>query len=139
MGNPLARGLVVRVEGTATTIRYLEMVTTRVNTAIQAEAKQGAIEIRNRERTLAPVMQKAKKGAKWQGKKGPGYLRRSIVAQQGKLGITEMVRAKAPHSHFQEYGTSRGVKGQHFAEQARNELLSGIQQRILMAAAREVK
>ena len=50
-----------------------------------------------------------------------------------------MVRAKAPHAPLQEYGTRRGVRGKHFAERAKNELLPGIKDRIRAAIRREVR
>ena len=116
---------VIRIEGIGDCISFGDLIATNVAQAIEKETEQGAKAVRKRERQLAPIK--------------TGMLRKSIVSRKGKYGITRMVRAKAPHAPLQEYGTRRGVKGKHFAERARRELLPGIQEKIRQAVQREVR
>jgi len=116
--------MAIRVTGIDKCLTFGNLVTGNVSLAIEKEAELGAKEIRKRERALAPVKS--------------GGLRKSIVSQKGKYGISRMVRAKAPHAPLQEYGTKRGVKAKHFAEKAREELLPGIEEKIKAAVRREV-
>ena len=106
-------------------ISFGVLISTNVSQAIEKESELGAKEIRKRERSLAPVKS--------------GLLRKSIVNRKGKYGISRIVRAKAPHAPLQEYGTKRGVKGKHFAERARRELMPGIQEKIRLAVRNEVR
>lgn len=116
---------VVKVEGIDRCISFGDLVTTNVSQVIEKETEQGAKAVRKRERDLAPVKS--------------GLLRKSIVNRKGKYGISRMVRAKAPHAPLQEYGTKRGVKGKHFAERARRELVPGVQEKIRNAVRNEVR
>ena len=115
----------IKVEGIDKCISFGDLISTNVSQAIEKETELGAKEIQRREKTLAPVKS--------------GLLRKSIVNRKGKYGISRMVRAKAPHAPLQEYGTKRGVKGKHFAEQARRELLPGIQEKLRTAVRNEVR
>ena len=115
----------IRVNGIDQCVSFGDLIFTNVSRAIEKEVELGAKEIRKRERSLAPVKS--------------GLLRKSIVNRKGKYGISRMVRAKAPYAAMQEYGTKRGVKGKHFAERARRELLPGIQERIRTAVRNEVE
>ena len=115
---------VIKVSGIDQCISFGDLVSTNVSQVLERETELGAKEIQKRERSLAPVKS--------------GLLRKSIVNRKGKYGISRMVRAKAPHAPLQEYGTKRGVKGKHFAERARSELVPGIQAKIRAAVKREV-
>ena len=115
----------IKVEGIEKCISFGDLISTNVSQAIEKETELGAKEVQRREKTLAPVKS--------------GLLRKSIVNRKGKYGISRMVRAKAPHAPLQEYGTKRGVKGKHFAERARRELMPGIQEKIRTAVRNEVR
>jgi hypothetical protein len=115
----------IKVTGIDQCISLCDLISTNVSQAIEKETELGAKAVRKRERELAPVKS--------------GMLRKSIVNRKGKYGITRMVRAKAPHAPLQEYGTKRGVKGKHFAQRARRELLPGIQEKIRTAVRNEVR
>ena len=116
---------VIKVSGLDQCISFGDLITTNVSQAIEKETELGAKAVQKREKSLAPVKS--------------GGLRKSIVNRKGKYGISRMVRAKAPHAPLQEYGTKRGVKGKHFAERARRELMPGIQEKIRDAVRNEVK
>ena len=115
----------IKVAGIDRCISFGDLITTNVSQAIEKETEMGAKAVQKREKSLAPVKS--------------GLLRKSIVNRKGKYGISRMVRAKAPHAPLQEYGTKRGVKGRHFAERARRELIPGIQEKIRTAVRNEVK
>ena len=115
---------VINVSGIDKCISFGDLITTNVSQAIEKETELGAKAVQKKEKSLAPVKS--------------GLLRKSIVNRKGKYGISRMVRAKAPHAPLQEYGTKRGVKGKHFAERARSELVPGIQAKIRAAVKREV-
>ena len=115
----------IKVAGIDRCISFGDLITTNVSQAIEKETELGAKAVQKREKSLAPVKS--------------GGLRKSIVNRKGKYGISRMVRAKAPHAPLQEYGTKRGVKGKHFAERARRELMPGIQEKIRDAVRNEVK
>ena len=115
----------IRVSGIDQCVSFGDIISTNVSQVIEKETELGAKAVRKRERELAPVKS--------------GLLRKSIVNRKGKYGISRMVRAKAPHAPLQEYGTKRGVKGKHFAEQARPELLPGIQEKLRTAVRNEVR
>ena len=116
---------VIKVSGIDKCVGFVDLVCSNVSQVIEKEAERGSIEIRKRERALAPVKS--------------GLLRKSIVARKGKYGISRMVRAKAPHAPLQEYGTRRGVKAKHFAEKARQELVLVIEARLRAAIQKAVK
>ena len=116
---------VIKVSGIDQCISFGDLITTNVSQAVEKETELGAKAVQKREKSLAPVKS--------------GGLRKSIVNRKGKYGISRMVRAKAPHAPLQEYGTKRGVKGKHFAERARRELMPGIQEKIRDAVRNEVK
>ncbi|MDR3591580.1 MAG: HK97 gp10 family phage protein [Negativicutes bacterium] len=130
--------ITLSLSGVDQAITVGNVIATRVTEAIQKAVDEGAKDVQKREQELAPIMQKPKKGAYWQGSKGPGYLRRSIVIQKGKYGITKMVRAKAPHAHFQEFGTARGVKPLYFAQRAKDQVLPWVEANIRASIEREV-
>ena len=115
----------IKVTGIDRCISFGDLITTNVSQTIEKETELGAKAVQKREKSLAPVKS--------------GLLRKSIVNRKGKYGISRMVRAKAPHAPLQEYGTKRGVKGKHFAERARRELMPGIQEKIRTAVRNEVK
>ena len=116
---------VINVSGIDKCISFGDLITTNVSQAIEKETELGARQVQKREKSLAPVKS--------------GLLRKSIVNRKGKYGISRMVRAKAPHAPLQEYGTKRGVKGKHFAERARRELMPGIQEKLRTAVRNEVR
>lgn len=142
----------VRVEGVENLIRQFDVVKANVARGIQDAADSGAKQVRDKARAAAPIRgtdaeRKADRSLrrKFGASKGlfkgkaPGLLRRRIVIRKGRQGIVNMVQAKAPHAHLQEYGTKRGVKARHFMEKAKDELLPGIQRDIIAAVGREVK
>ena len=116
---------VIKVSGIDKCIGFGDVVCSNVSQVIEKEAERGSQEIKKRERSLAPVKS--------------GQLRKSIVTRKGKYGISRMVRAKAPHAPLQEYGTRRGVKGRHFAEKTRQELVPVIEARLRAAVQKAVK
>lgn len=115
----------IRVTGIDQCLKFGDFISGNVTQAIEQVVNQGARDMQQRERSLAP--------------KKTGLLQKSIVTRKGKYGISKMVRAKAPHAPLQEYGTKRGVKGKHFAENTRKELLPGIEAKIRAAVIRQVK
>ena len=116
---------VINVSGIDKCISFGDLITTNVSQAIEKETELGARQVQKREKSLAPVKS--------------GLLRKSIVNRKGKYGISRMVRGKAPHAPLQEYGTKLGVKGKHFADRARRELMPGIQEKIRTAVRNEVR
>lgn len=76
----------------------------------------GALVLRDEARDLAPVLQKPKKG------RVAGLLRSAIYAAYGdptKPNVIVGVNYKiAPHAHFVEYGTKRGMPAQPFMRPA---------------------
>ena len=116
---------VINVSGIDKCISFGDLISTNVSQAIEKETELGARQVQKREKSLAPVKS--------------GLLRKSIVNRKGKYGISRMIRAKAPHAPLQEYGTKRGVRGKHFAERARRELLPGIQEKLRTAVKNEVR
>ena len=115
----------IRVAGIDQCVSFGDLISTNVSQVIEKETERGAKAVRKRERELAPAKS--------------GMLRKNIVNRKGKYGISRMVRAKAPHAPLQEYGTKRGVKGKHFAERARRELMPGIQEKLRTAVRNEVR
>lgn len=115
----------IRVTGIDQCISFGDLISANVSQVIEKETESGAKAVRKRERELAPIKN--------------GLLRKSIVNRKGKYGISRMVRAKAPHAPLQEYGTKRGVKGKHFAERTRRELLPSIQEKLRAAVRNEVR
>lgn len=116
----------ISVNGIDRAIGFGDLIVSNVAQAIEREVDQGAKETRDMERGLAPVG-KTKR------------LQRGIGIRKGKYGISKMVRAKAPHSHFQEYGTKRGVTAKKFSGRTRQAKVPIIEARIRAAIAREVK
>lgn len=115
----------ISVNGIDRAISFGDLIVSNVAQAIEREVDRGAKEVRDMERSLAP--------------KKTGGLVRGIGIRRGKYGISKMVRAKAPHSHLQEYGTKRGVTAKKFSERTRQAKASVIEARIRAAIAREVK
>ena len=116
---------VINVSGIDKCISFGDLITTNVSQAIEKETELGAKAVQKKEKSLAPVKS--------------GLLRKSIVNRKGKYGISRMVRAKVPNAPLQEYGTKRGVKGKHFAERARRELLPSIREKLRTAVRNEVR
>lgn len=114
-----------RVVGLDSTSAKLSSIVRGVSAAIDKQIDIGARAIQRRARSLAP--------------KKTGELARKISVQRGRYGITKMVRAKAPHSPLQEFGTKRGVTAKKFMKRAEDELLPGIQARIMAAVKGEVE
>lgn len=115
----------IKVAGIDKCLKFGDLISGNVSQAIERVVAEGTKEIQKRERSLAP--------------KKTGKLQRSIINRKGKYGISRMVRAKAPHAPLQEYGTKHGVKGKHFAEKARSELLPGIEAKLRAAVRQEVR
>ena len=116
---------VINVSGIDKCKSFGDLISTNVSQAIEKETELGAKAVQKREKSLAPVRS--------------GLLRKSIVNRKGKYGISRMVRAKAPHTPLQEYGTKRGVKAKRFAQRARSELVPVIQEKIRAAVRNEVR
>jgi len=115
----------ISVNGIDRAISFGDLIVSNVAQAIEREVDRGAKEIRDMERSLAP--------------KKTGTLIRGIGIRKGKYGISKMVRARAPHSHFQEYGTKRGVTAKKFSARTRQAMVPVVEDRIRAAVAREVK
>lgn len=115
----------VRAEGMERTLSHFDVVAKSVSKVIEETAKEGAKQVQARAKELAP--------------KKSGKLRKSVKIRRGRYGITRLVRPRSSIAHLQEYGTKKGVTAKCFMQRTREQIVPGVQRKILAEVERAVR
>ena len=115
----------IKVDGVDRVISMFDIVSTDMAQRLLETEKKLASALRDEARSRAPVKS--------------GLLRRKITFKEGRYGIAVLVMAKAPHSHFHEFGTARGVKPVGYMAKAHDSMAAEIDRQLAEAVDNAVR